>query len=138
MGLKHRHAMQNVMIKKIQLRLLKLMEIMYLVVTLLLNGQVKVHTIKIQKQYLFSVRRKGISCNHKFMKNESNYAIRGYPRYGPIFGGGGGCVRDIFIKDKSDLNIGIYTDLGRGYHYPSENWKWKVVFSRKSKQMVNN
>jgi hypothetical protein len=38
------------------------------------------------KESIFSVSRKGISCNNKFIKKDTNYAIYGHPSYGPKFG----------------------------------------------------
>ncbi len=69
------------------------------------------------KSFLFSLRRNGISCNHKFMIKNEKYSIYGHPNYGPTFGSG----HDIFIKDKSNINIGSFTNLGWAYHYPPEN-----------------
>jgi hypothetical protein len=69
------------------------------------------------KAFLFSLRRDGVSCKHKFMVEDSNNAILGYPRYGPIFGNG----PDILINNNSNTNIGSYTYLGETYHYPRRN-----------------
>jgi hypothetical protein len=96
------------------------------------------------KAFVFSLRRNGESCMHKFIikeysnqalnlnwrssyyasntrkTSESQYfkdAILGYPMYGPIFGNG----PDFLISDKSNINIGSYTYLGETYHYPNRN-----------------
>jgi hypothetical protein len=67
------------------------------------------------KTFIFSLRRNGISCSHKIMLKYANYEIFGDKKCGPIFD------RDIVIKDKSNINIGSYSNLGRSYHYPPEN-----------------
>jgi hypothetical protein len=71
------------------------------------------------KAFIFSVRRKGISCKYKFMVKNENEAIYGHPNYGPTFGN-----EDFVIKDKSNINISSYSsysNLGWAYHYPPEN-----------------
>ncbi len=77
------------------------------------------------KSFLFSLRRNGTSCCHKFKVNDTNYAIYGSPNYGPTFGSG----YDIFIKDKSNINIGSYSNLGRSYHYPPEKGDSKAFLA---------
>ena len=67
------------------------------------------------ESFLFSLRRNGTSCNHKFMVSNATYAIYGNPNYGPSF------AYDIVIKHKSNINIDSFSDLGWAYHYPAEN-----------------
>jgi hypothetical protein len=67
------------------------------------------------KAFIFSKRRDGVSCNHKFMVENANNAIFGNTRFGPTFG------HDIVITDKSNTSIGSWTNLGNKYHYPPEN-----------------
>jgi hypothetical protein len=81
------------------------------------------------KAFIFSVRRKGISCNHKFMIKDANYAIFGHRSYGPRFGVGGYSGNDIEIKDKSNINIGSSTKLGTSYHYPPDNVDSKLFLA---------
>ena len=69
------------------------------------------------KAFIFSLRRNGISCNHKLMVKTANHAIYGYLDYEPTFGGG----HDIYIKDQSNTNIGSITNLSNSYDYPPEN-----------------
>ncbi len=64
--------------------------------------------------FLFSLRRAGISCNHKFMIKCVYEAIYGQSDNGPIFG------HDIVIRDKSNLMIGSSTTLGEYYNCDSE------------------
>jgi hypothetical protein len=123
MGLKLQHFMKNVMAKTTQLQLLKT-DGNYVFGGYTAAKWTSGDRNNIDRKYtadtkafIFSVRRKGISCNHKFMVNDANRAIYGSPYYGPTFGSG----YDFFIKDKSNINIGSYTYLGHGYHYPSEN-----------------
>ncbi len=75
--------------------------------------------IEDSKAFIFSVRRDGLSCNHKFMVKNENHAIYGFFYYGPIFGNG----HDFVIKDKSNMNIGSFTDLGETYDYRLGNGK---------------
>jgi hypothetical protein len=65
--------------------------------------------------FVFSLRRNGKSCNHKFIVSNETNAIYGNPNYGPSF------AYDIVIKDKSNGNIDSFSDLGWAYHYPAEN-----------------
>jgi hypothetical protein len=66
------------------------------------------------KAFIFSLRRSGVSCNHKLKVKHENYAIYGDSIYGPIFG-------DFLIIDRSNINIGSNSNLGWAYDYPSEN-----------------
>jgi hypothetical protein len=82
------------------------------------------------KAFILSVRRKGISCNHKFMIKDANYAIHGHPSYGLRFGQGQASwnnTDDIVVEDKS--NIGSSTKLGTSYHYPPENGDGKLFLA---------
>ncbi len=65
------------------------------------------------ESFLFSLRRNGTSCNHKFMVRNATYAIYGNPNYGPTFGNS-----DICIKDESNIKVGSSTNFGFAYHYP--------------------
>ncbi len=64
--------------------------------------------------FLFSLRRNGTSNNHKFPIIRAEYAIRGVPSYGPTFG----CGHDIYIADRSDTQVGSYSNLGNSYQCP--------------------
>jgi hypothetical protein len=76
--------------------------------------------------FIFSLRRNGTSNNHKLPIIRAQYAIRGGPSRGPTFGGG---RNDIRIKERSDIQIGSYSNLGfsyqcpTGYSYGKENTK---------------
>ena len=67
---------------------------------------------KDSKAFIFSLRRTGISCNHKFMVKDTNYAINALYTFGPIFG------KNILITDKSNKYPGSVTELGENYEYP--------------------
>ena len=69
---------------------------------------------KDSKAFIFSLRRTGISCHHKFMVKDAKYAINASWRYGPIFG------KSFLIRDKSDQNRGSVTVLGENYDYSHE------------------
>ncbi len=75
--------------------------------------------------FIFSLRRNGTSNNHKLPIIRAEHAIYGVPGYGPTFGGG----HDIYIKDRSDIQVGSYSNSGYsyqcppGYSYGTENTK---------------
>ena len=83
------------------------------------------------KAFLFSMRRDGVSCNHKFMVKNKNAAIGGHPNCGPVFGKGQtlGSGHEIFIKDESNKNIGNSTNLGTSYHYSFEHGDSKTFLA---------
>jgi hypothetical protein len=68
--------------------------------------------------FIFSVRRKGISSRHKFMVKTEKHVKTINGNYGPIFG-----FVDMYIViiDKSNINIGSNSNLGRSYNFPLEN-----------------
>jgi hypothetical protein len=65
--------------------------------------------------FLFSLRRNGTSNNHKLPIIKAEYAICGCSDYGPTFGFG----YDINIKDRSDIQVGSYSNLGHSYQCPT-------------------
>jgi hypothetical protein len=65
--------------------------------------------------FLFSLRRNGTSNNHKFQIIKAESAIFGWSVYGPTFGGG----FDIYIKDRSNIHAGSYSNLGNSYQCPT-------------------
>jgi hypothetical protein len=67
------------------------------------------------KAFIFSLRRFGVSKNDKFMVTGAHHAIYGRLDRGPIFGDG----HDICIIDRSDKNMGSYTNFGRSYASPT-------------------
>jgi hypothetical protein len=69
------------------------------------------------KAFLFSLRRKNVSCDHKLKIKDARYAIRGHDSYGPTFGIG----YDIHIKDNSNTDAGSYSNLGTSYDPPPRN-----------------
>ena len=62
--------------------------------------------------FIFSLRRDGISNCQKFKITNGECAIYGID--GPTFGSG----HDIHIVDRSDINIGSYTNIGSSYQLP--------------------
>ncbi len=66
--------------------------------------------IEDSKAFIFSLRRRGISCNYKFNVRYAKYAIFVDPRRGPSFG-----IKDILIHDKSNIDAGSSTYLGHTY-----------------------
>ena len=62
--------------------------------------------------FIFSLRRNGRLSNYKLpvLSTYVNYAIFGYPSYGPTFGGG----HDLYISDQSNTNTGSYSYI---YYY---------------------
>ncbi len=65
--------------------------------------------------FLFSLRRNGTSNNQKLPIIRAEYAIYGGPGYGPTFGGG----HDIYIADRSDTQVGSYSNLDHSYQCPT-------------------
>jgi hypothetical protein len=87
--------------------------------------------------FLFSLRRNGISNNHKLPIIKAEKAIYGGSGYGPLFGGS-----DIRIVDRSDIEVGSNSNLGHsyqcppGYSYGKENTKF--FFSWNLQRLANN
>ena len=69
--------------------------------------------------FLFSLRRNGVSCSHKFSIVNVQEAIFGTSNYGPTFGGG----HDIRIFDRSDITTGSYTNFGISYEAYSSSFE---------------
>jgi hypothetical protein len=84
--------------------------------------------------FIFSLRRNEVSFNNKFMVKNANHAIYGHSSYGPSFGGGS----DIFIIDKSNINIGSYSNLGIGYQYHTEDGDSKSFLAGSSNDWLTN
>ena len=64
--------------------------------------------------FIFSLRRNGISCSHKFMVTYVHRAIYNDPNYGPSFG------FDIRLIDNSNVNRGSCTNFGNSYELPAD------------------
>ena len=68
--------------------------------------------------FIFSLRRKGVSKNKKFLIKTPQYAILGYASYGPIFGSGVGSENDFYICDSSNTDYGSTANIGHSYECP--------------------
>ncbi len=64
--------------------------------------------------FLFSLRRAGGSFKDKFTIKQTEFALCGSSRYGPLFGIG----HDICIYNQSNTNIGSYSQFGHSYNFP--------------------
>ena len=69
------------------------------------------------KAYIFSLRRNSVSKTFKFLVTNPSCAIHGGSVFGPAFGG----AHDIEIIDKSNINVGSYTNLGDSYEAPFDD-----------------
>ena len=74
--------------------------------------------------FIFSLRKKGVSRNEKFMVQEPNHAICGF-REGVRFGFGS----DILICNDSNLEYGSYTNFGVSYRLP-EGYEYGTEMTR--------
>ena len=82
--------------------------------------------------FIFSLRRNGVSQSHKFLITQPKCAIFGHPNFGPTFGGG----HEIYIRDRSDINIGSYSNFSSLSYYqqPNNNLIEKNSFLAGNKQ----
>jgi hypothetical protein len=69
--------------------------------------------IEDSKAFIFSLRRKGISCNYKFNVRYAKYAIYVHPRRGPSFG-----INDLIIRNNSNTHGGGSSKLGQYDFHP--------------------
>jgi hypothetical protein len=82
--------------------------------------------------FIFSLRRNGISQVYKFLITQPKCAIFGHPNYGPTFGGG----HEIYVRDRSDIHIGSYSNFSTLSYYeqPYTNIEEKNCFLAGNKQ----
>ena len=66
-------------------------------------------------EFLFSVRRNGVSIKENFTVKNAAHALFGIPSYEPTFGSS----HDIYICNQSNLNIGSGSYFGHSYNLPN-------------------